>query len=50
MIDTEDPPKTIADIQRNSPELYQRILLYFKELGEAQAKGDLTEEDIKKVD
>ena len=48
MINTEDPPKTLADLKRISPEGYDRMMLIFKALG--KVKGDLTLEDIKKVD
>ena len=48
MINTEDPPKTLADLKHISPEGYDRMMLNFEALG--KVKGDLTLEDIKKVD
>jgi hypothetical protein len=50
MINTEDPPIPLADIQRENPEMYQRIMFDFKVLAEAQAAGGLTLEHAKIVD
>lgn len=50
MINTEDPPIPLADIQRDNPEIYQRVMSNFKALAEAQAAGGLTLEHAKLVD
>jgi len=50
MINTEDPPKSLDDFQRENPEMYQRILLNFKALNEAAAKGSLTAKEAPLVD
>jgi 3',5'-cyclic AMP phosphodiesterase CpdA len=50
MVNTEDPPKSLVNIQRDNPEMYQRILHNFQSLQEAAAKGDLTVDDAHLVD
>ena len=49
MVNTEDPPKTIADLQRNNPELYQRIASNYPEMEKIQAKEHQTAEDAIKM-
>ncbi len=49
MVNTEDPPKTVADLQRNSPELYQRITENYPAMEKLQAKEHQTAEDGKKL-
>ena len=45
MVNTEDPPKTVADLQRNSPELYQKIAANYPAMEELQHKENQTAED-----
>lgn len=45
MVNTEDPPKTVVDLQRTSPELYHRIAVNYEEMEELQAKEHHTAED-----
>jgi hypothetical protein len=45
MVNTEDPPKTVADLQRDTPELYQRIAVNYQEMAKLQAKEHQTRED-----
>ena len=49
MVNTEDPPKTVADLQRISPELYQRIAVNYPAMEELQAKEHQTLEDGRKL-
>jgi 3',5'-cyclic AMP phosphodiesterase CpdA len=49
MVDTEDPPKTVADLQRNSPEQYERIAVNYPAMEKLQAKEDQTAEDGRKL-
>ena len=49
MVNTEDPPKTVADLHRNSPELYARVDANYKVMEELQAKEHKTVEDGKKL-
>jgi 3',5'-cyclic AMP phosphodiesterase CpdA len=49
MVNTEDPPKTVADLQRTSPELYQRIAVNYPAMEELQAKEHQTLEDGRKL-
>jgi 3',5'-cyclic AMP phosphodiesterase CpdA len=49
MVNTEDPPKTVADLQRTSPELYQRIAVNYPAMEKLQAKEHHTAEDGRKL-
>ena len=49
MVNTEDPPKTIPDLQRNSPELFKRVAMNYKLMEELQAKEHKTAEDGRKL-
>jgi hypothetical protein len=49
MINTEDPPKTVAALQRDNPELYQRVAANYEVMHELQAKEHQTAEDVKKL-
>ena len=49
MVNTEDPPKTVARLQRNNPELYELVGANYKVMSELQAKEDQTAEDGKKL-
>jgi hypothetical protein len=49
MINTEDPPKTVARLQRDNPELYQRVGVNYQLMHELQAKEEQTAEDGKKL-
>lgn len=49
MINTEDPPKTIARLQRSNPELYERVGVNYKLMHELQTKEHQTAEDGKKL-
>jgi 3',5'-cyclic AMP phosphodiesterase CpdA len=49
MVNTEDPPKTVADLQRNSPELLQRITDNYEAMEKLQAKEHPTSEDSSKL-
>lgn len=49
MVNTEDPPKTVVDLKRNLPELFQRIVVNYKAMEELQAKEHQTAEDGKKL-
>ena len=49
MVNTEDPPKTVADLQRDNPELYQRIASNYPEMEKIQEKEHQTAEDAKKL-
>ena len=50
MINTEDPPVPLADLERNDPEVFQHVMLTMKDLSEREAKGLLTVEDAHLVD
>ena len=45
MVNTEDPPKTVAELQRNNPELYKLIAANYPAMAELQAKENQTAED-----
>jgi 3',5'-cyclic AMP phosphodiesterase CpdA len=49
MANTEDPPKTVADLQRTSPELYQRIAVNYPAMEKLQAKKHHTAKDGRKL-
>ena len=49
MVNTEDPPKTVADLQRDNPELYQRIASNYPEMEKIQEKEHQTAEDAKNL-
>ncbi|MFC2043215.1 metallophosphoesterase family protein [Chloroflexota bacterium] len=49
MVNTEDPPKTVADLQRTSPELYHRIAVNYEEMEQLQTKEHQTAEDGRKL-
>jgi 3',5'-cyclic AMP phosphodiesterase CpdA len=49
MVNTEDPPKTVAALLSNSPELYARVDANYKVMEELQAKEHKTAEDGKKL-
>jgi 3',5'-cyclic AMP phosphodiesterase CpdA len=49
MVNTEDPPKTVAALQRDNPELYQRIAVNYQAMEELQKKEHQTLEDGKKL-
>jgi len=49
MVNTEDPPKTVPDLLRNNPELYDRVDANYKVMAELQAKEHKTAEDGKKL-
>lgn len=49
IVDTEDPPKTVADLQRDNPELYQKIAVNYPAMEELQEKEHKTPEDGKKL-
>jgi hypothetical protein len=49
MVNTEDPPKTVADLQHNSPELFERVATNYKMMEELQAKEHHTAEDGRKL-
>jgi hypothetical protein len=49
MVDTEDPPKTVADLQRDNPELYKKIAVNYPAMEELQKKEHQTAEDGKKL-
>jgi 3',5'-cyclic AMP phosphodiesterase CpdA len=45
MVNTEDPPKTVAALQRDNPEMYQRIAANYPAMEEIQEKEHQTAED-----
>ena len=47
MVNTEDPPKTVANLQRDDPELYGRIAANYPKMEELQKKEHQTLEDGK---
>ncbi len=49
MVNTEDPPKTVADLQHDSPELYQKIATNYPAMEKLQAKEHHTKEDALKL-
>jgi hypothetical protein len=49
MINTEDPPKTVARLQRDNPELYERVGVNYQLMHELQAKEHQTAEDGKRL-
>ena len=49
MINTEDPPKTVAALQRDNPALFERVATNYKVMEELQAKGQRTTEDGKSI-
>ncbi len=49
MINTEDPPKTVARLQRDNPELYERVGVNYQLMHELQSKENQTAEDGKKL-
>jgi hypothetical protein len=49
MINTEDPPKTVAALQRDNPELFAQVVASDKAMEEMQAKGQTTTEDGKSL-
>jgi 3',5'-cyclic AMP phosphodiesterase CpdA len=49
MINTEDPPKTVARLQRDNPELYKRVGVNYQLMHELQSKEHQTAEDGKKL-
>ena len=49
MVNTEDPPKKISDLQRDNPELYQRIAVNYPEMEKLKAKEHQTKEDALKM-
>ena len=50
LINTQDPPLSIAEIQRDDPEAAQRLLANMTDLGRRQAEGGLTLDDARTVD
>ena len=49
MVNTEDPPKTVAKLERDNPEQYQKIAVNYPLMDEIQQKEDQTAEDGKKL-
>ena len=49
MVNTEDPPKTVADLQRDSPELYKKIAVNYPAMEQLQAKEHQTAQDGRKL-
>ena len=49
MVNTEDPPKTVARLQHDNPELFARVVANYKAMEELQAKEDQTAEDAKRL-
>ena len=49
MINTEDPPKTVARLQHDDPELYKRVGINYPLMHELQSKENQTAEDGKKL-
>jgi 3',5'-cyclic AMP phosphodiesterase CpdA len=49
MVDTEDPPKTVAALQRDDPELYKKIAANYPAMEELQKKEHQTAEDGKRL-
>jgi len=49
MVNTEDPPKTVAALQRDNPEQYQKIAANYPVMEELQKKEHQTAEDGKKL-
>jgi hypothetical protein len=49
MVNTEDPPKTVAALQRDNPELFQRVAANYELMHELQAKEHKTAKDGKRL-
>jgi hypothetical protein len=49
MVNTEDPPKTVARLQRDNPEQYQKIAANYPLMDEIQKKDHQTAEDGKRL-
>lgn len=49
MVNTEDPPKTVEDLQQNKPELYASVAANYQKMAELQAKEHKTAEDGQKL-
>jgi hypothetical protein len=49
MVNTEDPPKTVARLKRDNPEQYQKIAINYPLMDEIQQKEHQTAEDGKKL-
>jgi hypothetical protein len=49
MVNTEDPPKTVARLKRDNPEQYQKIAVNYPLMDEIQKKEHQTAEDAKKL-
>ncbi|HSG17125.1 MAG TPA: metallophosphoesterase family protein [Anaerolineae bacterium] len=49
MVNTEDPPKTVEELQHDKPELFQRVAANYIVMAELQAKEHQTPEDGKKL-
>ncbi len=49
MVNTEDPPKTVADLQRDNSELYKKIAANYPAMEELQKKEHQTLEDGKRL-
>ncbi len=49
MINTEDPPKTVAKLQHDNPELYKRLGTNYALMHDIQKKENQTAEDGKKL-
>jgi 3',5'-cyclic AMP phosphodiesterase CpdA len=49
MVNTEDPPKTVADLQRDNPELFKKIAVNYPAMEELQKKEHQTAEDGRKL-
>ena len=49
MVNTEDPPKTVARLQRDNPELYERVGVNYQLMHELQSKENQTAEDGKRL-
>ena len=50
MINTEDPPVSLTDMERNDPEVFQHVIETMKDLSLREAKGLLTAEDAQLAD
>ncbi|MDX1417142.1 MAG: ion channel [Candidatus Promineifilaceae bacterium] len=46
MVDTEDPPKQLAALQHDNPELYTKVFKNYAAMGKIQAKENKTAEDL----
>jgi 3',5'-cyclic AMP phosphodiesterase CpdA len=49
IVDTEDPPKTVADLERDNPELYEKIAVNYPAMEELQDKEHKTPADGKNL-